>query len=59
MAEITAETILVELFVGLAVPKTAGVGRNFVGKNDLSVMGSAEFKLKIDKLDAESEKILF
>lgn len=58
MTEVAAEAVFVELFVGLAVPKTAGVGRNLVGKNDFAVMSSAEFQLEIDKLNAETQKIL-
>ena len=38
-AHIAAETILIQLFAGPAVPKTAGIGRNLVGENDCAVGG--------------------
>ena len=49
-AHISAETVLVELLVGSAVPETAGVGRNFICKEDLTVE-SAELDLEVDKVN--------
>ena len=50
VAHITAETVLVKLFVRGRIPKSAGVGRNLIRKNYFAVGSFAEFNLKVDKV---------
>ena len=51
-AHISAETILVELLVGCGIPEAAGVRRDLVSKNDLTVV-AAELDLEVDEVDVE------
>jgi len=44
---IAAETILVEFIVSFAVPKAAGIRRNFICQNDFTVT-AAKLQLEID-----------
>ena len=36
-SEVTAVSVLIELFAGLTIPKAAGIGADFVGKNNGAV----------------------
>ena len=58
-AEIAAETVLVELVVGLDVPQPAAVGRNLVGHDDahhIIFPQPARFHLEVDESDADAEE---
>ena len=48
-AKITTEAVLVKLFACLSVPETAGIGADFISKNNSTVGKSAEFELKVNK----------
>ena len=52
IAQIAAETILIQLFAGLAVPETAGIRGNLVGKHDASIE-TAELELEVNQLNAQ------
>lgn len=56
-AHVTPETVLVELFICLAVPKTAGIRRNLVSKYNRSIRKTSEFQLEVNEFDSELEKI--
>ena len=56
-AHISAEAVLVELFVSGAVPEAACVGRNFISENYFAVK-SAEFNFKIYKVNINFLKSL-
>src|ERR1700761_9559232 len=60
LAEIAAETVLVELFVGLEVPETAIVGADLVGQDEshlvVLVKESAKFYFKINQFYADPIK---
>ena len=51
-AKITAETILVQLFVGLCIPQPTGIGTDFIGKDNLTVSSTAKFQLEIHQNNA-------
>ena len=58
-AEIAAEAVLVHLVVGLDVPETATVGRNFVRDDNAHHVvfpETAAFHLEIDQTDADAEE---
>lgn len=54
-AHVAAETILIQLLVGLAVPQAAGVGADLVSQNDCAVGQAAEFQLKIHQSHAAGQ----
>ena len=54
-AEIAAEAVLIELFVGFAVPEAAGVGADFIREDDGAVRQAAELQLEVHKGDAAGE----
>ena len=56
IAEVAAETILIQFFVSFAVPETAGIRRNLVRKHNCAVAQSSELKFEIDKLDVDFRK---
>ena len=51
-AHIAAETVLVQLFAGLGIPETAGVGADLVGQDDGPVRKTAELQLEIHQGNA-------
>src|SRR5262245_44602349 len=58
-AEIAAETILVELVVGLDVPQPAAVGRDLVGHDNAHHLVFPQppgFHLEVDETDADAEE---
>src|SRR5262245_51337835 len=58
-AEIAAETVLVELVVGLDIPQPAAVGRDLVGHDDAHHVvfpQPAGFHLEVDETDADAEE---
>jgi hypothetical protein len=54
IAHVAAEAVLIQLFLGYAVPETAGIRRNLIGKHDGAVRGFAVLQLEIDELYVES-----
>ena len=59
VAHITAETVLVKLFVGVCVPETAGVGGDLVGQDDGAVGKAAELQLEVDQADLALQEVAF
>src|ERR1700761_2788030 len=58
-AQITAETVLVQLLVCLQIPETAAVGADLVGQHDAHIVvfpQPPEFQLEIDQLDARAQE---
>src|SRR4029078_6721384 len=55
-AEILAEVVIVELLVGLEVPKPAAIGANLVGQDHaavVAVVDAPELELEVDQADAD------
>src|SRR5699024_5088614 len=52
-AEISSETVLIQLLACLAVPETAGVRGDLVCQDYLAVVCLSELKLEVDKSYAE------
>ena len=50
-AHVATETVLVELFMSCGVPEAAGIGRNFVCKNDFAVGCASELDLEVNEVD--------
>ena len=57
-AHISAETILVQLLVGLNIPQTAGIRRNLICQNDGAICQASEFNLEVDQTNADAEEEL-
>src|SRR3546814_3394671 len=56
-AQVAAEAILVELFIGDHVPQAAAVGADLVGEDDAAVIAvpdAPEFELEVDQEDADA-----
>ena len=51
IAEVTAETILVQFFVGRLVPEAAGVGADLVRQNHSAVRQAAKLQFEVDQAD--------
>ena len=51
-AQIPAETILIQLFVRLAVPQAAGVKADLVGQNNGAVSQAAKLQLEVNQRHA-------
>ena len=49
-AHVAAETVLIELFMGVDVPEAAGIRGNLVCEDNLAVGGLAEFDLEVDEV---------
>ena len=50
VAEVAAETVLIQFLLRVAVPEAAVVRRNLIGKNDLPVSISAELQLEVNEI---------
>ena len=57
IAQIAAETVLIQFFMCFLIPQSAGIRRNLIGQNNLSMV-TAKLDLKVDQLDAEAVEIL-
>src|SRR5438552_5587139 len=58
-AHVTAEAVLVQLVLGLDIPKAAGIRADLVGENDthhVIFIEPAELDLEVDELDADAEE---
>ena len=51
-AQITAETVLIQLFAGGAIPQAAGIRADLIGQNDTAISGLAELQLKVHQCHA-------
>ena len=51
-AQVTAESVLIQFFMGLGVPKAAGVGADLVSQNDGAVGKAAELQLEVHQNNA-------
>ena len=58
IAQITTETVFIQFFVGVNIPETAGIGRDFICQNNL-VMITAKLNFEVDEFDVCLQKILF
>ena len=56
IAQIATEAVFVQPLVGLDIPKSAGVGANLVGKDNLAVGCATKLNLKVDKIDTDTLK---
>src|SRR6516162_2998469 len=59
LAEIAAEAVLVQLLIGLDVPKPAIVRADLIGQHNAHVVAlpePAEFELEVDELEADAEE---
>src|SRR5699024_513783 len=54
---ISSETVLIQLFMGLFIPQTAGIRGNLVGKDHLALI-AAELDLKVYQVDSQASEIL-
>ena len=52
-AQIPAETVFVQLFMGLFIPQAAGVRRDLIGQHNGAVCQAAEFQLEVHQIDAD------
>ena len=57
VAQIAAETVLIQMIVRLHVPVAASIRRDLIRQDDLTVI-AAELQLEVDELDANAGEIL-
>src|SRR5699024_1781080 len=58
VAQISSETVFVQLLVGVHIPQTAGIRGNLVCQDDGSVRQFSELDLEVDQLHAGVQEIL-
>ena len=56
-AHITAETVLVQFFIGRRVPEAAGIGRDLVGQHDRAVREASELQLEVHEAYVQLQEI--
>ena len=49
IAHVAAETVFIQLFVGVPVPQAAGVRSNFIGKDDVAFAVDAILGFKVNQ----------
>ena len=57
-AQIPAETVLVQLFMGHAVPEAAGVRGNFICQHQGTVSRLAKLQLEVNQLDIQLLQVI-
>ena len=56
IAQVSSESVLVQLLMGILIPETACIRRNLVSQNNLAVI-AAELNLEINQVNVQSAKI--
>ena len=56
-AHVAAEAVLVELFVCLEIPETAGVRGNLIGEDERAVGQTPKLELEVDQTHAEGAEV--
>ena len=55
-AHISSEPVFIQLFVGLNVPQTAGIRRNFICQNDRAISQTTKFNLEVNQTDTNLQE---
>ena len=58
VSKVTTETVFVEFFVRVDIPQTAGIRRDFVGKNNGTVARFTEFDFEVDEFHGDNAGLI-